>query len=484
MRLLRAAFMPRLRYVGSRRQTKGHSVLTLLAVVSLVLASPAAATELTYRHLLTSFPGTTGPWSGARVTVNNPASGERYITKNPNTGIGDTFITSAWASAGDGQNGIQTGVLYTLDYPYPGAGDCDKGFGTGTPTMYYFTEVEEMGQYRCQFDGYANTTDSFRKTVLRDAADGFWKSYHGGSLNGGSATRWDESCLDPMTGIPTGQACAIYAFGEEVTSRPGEWYAKFAGTDAQGHCDATSNNDTPWQRRNGTAWTTIQSAQLDPYTNNWDLPGSPFGPFPCGIWHFRYFKQGSPTGIYGEDFPPVGDTYVAEAAPSVNYGSSAEIQIASGVPTPSASVEDCVRDSSGILALCSRDGLLKFDASGLQPGQHSLIFAKLRLCALNASVAGGDIALTVDAQWDEGTVTWPGPSIDGLGSVSVGPVIAGQCYEVDVTDLVWNYWWDGQAVYSFRISSRIPIEVKYASKEAGLNLQPMLSICTSNLEWC
>lgn len=414
-------------------------------IASLVLTSSAAALEQAYRFLDTTF-SATGPWTGTRATLNNPSSGQRQISEN------DFFITSVFAHDNALQNGMQTGILYEFRQPLFGP-DCDKGMDA--PEMYYFTEIVDLEMYTCFFTGFAATAESWRQTVMRPS-DGFWRSYRGGAFNQGITTRWDESC--------GGLACEINAFAEEANSRVGEWYAKFAGGTA-----ATGNHDTPWQRFDGSAWTTIDEAQVDPHSNHWSDPS---GPFPDGIWHFRYFC--CPTSIKDWEIGPVGDTFVAEEEPSNNYGSLADINVAHMPRGGSGLTNPCL----SYLGVCRRDGLLKFDTTlYLVPGFHILSSVKLRLCASSSSPTGDEVSLTAGSSWDESTVSWNSAPATTPGAVSLGPVVAGTCYDVDVTDLVWNTWFEGNGVWSFRVSSsQFPSDTRYASREGNTALRPKLLI--------
>lgn len=179
---------------------------------------------------------------------------------------------------------------------------------------------------------------------------------------------------------------------------------------------------------------------------------------------------GPPTSISDFTFPAVADTYVDQSDPGSNFGSSTELRVNSELPQSG----DFRLDSIQI-----RNALLKFDTSGFS-SYHPVESVRVEVCALNSSAAGGDFSLTQNTSWDENSVDWgsaPGPTGQ---SVSLGLVVAGTCYEVNVTDIVPpTFWWQSferDPYISFRVSSKIPIEVKYASKEMGLALRAKLKV--------
>ena len=116
-----------------------------------------------------------------------------------------------------------------------------------------------------------------------------------------------------------------------------------------------------------------------------------------------------------------------------------------------------------------RDLLVRFDIDGIDGRQVTR--ATLRLHGVDPSKAGGTFALTSSA-WNEGTVTWANAPPAQPGTVgSIGTVVAGNWYELDLTSIVTA---DGSL--SLRASSANTNGVDYASSEAGAALAPRLVI--------
>jgi hypothetical protein len=223
----------------------------LVAVLMTVLVPVAAAIpgNSTDYHWSTSGPG----WKGTRVTVDNPDSSQASVSS------GDFFLTSAFANSGSGGSSlIQIGV--TLEYKDP-EGSCNLGMNS--PQLYYFIEIEQVGNYTCYGPTAATYSTSHLQSVVR-GSDGVWRSYRDGVATGITNT-W--------TGCG-GDACKIAAFAEENQYKAGHWAAKFAGS-----------GNTTWQFWNGSVWNQINTGYTWQPATYW---GPESGPFPGGIWSFTY----------------------------------------------------------------------------------------------------------------------------------------------------------------------------------------------------
>lgn len=235
-------------------RSKAVAVVASALVVAGIAVGSADATNQAYRYWYSS---TNTDWMGTRVAVDNPAGSERSISS------GDFLLTSVWATNGNGdgnERAVQQGVTYEYKDP---ENSCDKG--ASAPAMYYFVELDDYGVYTCYYESNAATTESHSQKVLEDSS-GNWGGYLDGTYQGHSLS-W-SAC--------GGNACGLYAFAEEDTSKAGLWHAKYAGS-----------GNTPWQFYNGTIWGTINSGPAPVVGNYWS---GPTGPFPGGIWSFVYSK--------------------------------------------------------------------------------------------------------------------------------------------------------------------------------------------------
>jgi hypothetical protein len=147
-------------------------------------------------------------------------------------------------------------------------------------------------------------------------------------------------------------------------------------------------------------------------------------------------------------FTPIADTTLKADSPTSNSGSLGSIQI----------------DNSPV-----KHGLLKFTVSGVPAG---VARATLRLYAVDSSDIGGIFFRTGDTSWAENTVTWnTAPIADPSPTASLGRVVAGTWYEVDLTSIV-----TGNGTYSVRISSTSTNGADYASKEGLAGFAPQLVV--------
>ena len=120
-----------------------------------------------------------------------------------------------------------------------------------------------------------------------------------------------------------------------------------------------------------------------------------------------------------------------------------------------------------------KDTLLRFDVGGL--GGAPVASARLRLHALTDAPGGGDVYALPNTAWSESVVTWNTvPAAGGLLG-SVGPIVAGGWYEVDVTALVAGGVPPGGAV-AVRVASSDASSADYTSKEHFNGFAPELVI--------
>ena len=161
----------------------------------------------------------------------------------------------------------------------------------------------------------------------------------------------------------------------------------------------------------------------------------------------------TPPNSSGFTFTPTDDATIRKGNPTNNYGNNPNIEV----------------DASS-----RKDTLLRFDINGVSSSINNVI---LRLYTIDSSSSGGDfVEITVTSgNWDEDTVTWSNaPTGNGISLGSLGSVIAGNWYELDVTPLV-----SGNGPVSIRISSSSENGADYASKENSNGNAPELIVTTN-----
>jgi chitodextrinase len=148
-------------------------------------------------------------------------------------------------------------------------------------------------------------------------------------------------------------------------------------------------------------------------------------------------------------FTVSADATIREAAPTLNFGTTSPVQV----------------DGSPIKHM-----LLRFEVSGI--GTSPVAAARILLYAVDPSILGGDAFAAAGTAWTESSVTWSNapaqqpPQLDSLG-----PVVAGAWYELDVTPAI-----TGDGVYTFRLSSTSANGADYSSREGQAGFAPTLEI--------
>jgi hypothetical protein len=118
--------------------------------------------------------------------------------------------------------------------------------------------------------------------------------------------------------------------------------------------------------------------------------------------------------------------------------------------------------------------LLKFTVTGV--GSRTVVSAKLRLYCLDPATFGGEFHRVADTTWTEGSVTWnTAPAADSIILGTLGSVVSGTWYEVDVTSLV-----TGDGIFSLRANSNSTNGADYSSKEGTAGFAPQLVITTAS----
>jgi parallel beta-helix repeat protein len=144
-----------------------------------------------------------------------------------------------------------------------------------------------------------------------------------------------------------------------------------------------------------------------------------------------------PPSSGGFTFNPTADSYVTEASPTTNYGTSTQVR-ADGSPIVRA--------------------YLRFDVQGVA---GTVTSAKLRIYANSASSVGHEVRRVADTGWGETTITFSNaPNVDAPTGTS-GPFSAGGYVEVDVSSLI-----TGNGTYSLAVTTPHTTAISYASRES------------------
>ncbi len=112
----------------------------------------------------------------------------------------------------------------------------------------------------------------------------------------------------------------------------------------------------------------------------------------------------------------------------------------------------------------------KFTVSGI--GTKSVASAKLRLYAVDPSDTGGRLHRMSNTSWSESTIKWSNaPAYDAATIGTIGPVVVGSWYEVDVTTAV-----SADGTVSFALESTSTNGADYRTREAGSATAPRLVV--------
>jgi chitodextrinase len=135
---------------------------------------------------------------------------------------------------------------------------------------------------------------------------------------------------------------------------------------------------------------------------------------------------------------PSDDAMIVAASATTNFGSGTSLGV----------------DSSPV-----EHSLMKFDVTGI--GSRRVVSAKLRVRSTNGSNRGGDFRAAATS-WSEGTVTWQSSPPAGALVTSVGSIVSGQYYDIDLTSLV-----TGDGSFGIRVDTPSGDGAGYASSESS-----------------
>lgn len=148
-------------------------------------------------------------------------------------------------------------------------------------------------------------------------------------------------------------------------------------------------------------------------------------------------------------FAPLADTYVRADQTASSFGSQATLQV----------------DGSPL-----KHTLLRFEVSGV--GGRQVTSATLTLHCTDSAASGGVLYRSDGTAWSESTVTWASqPETSGTPVGTLGKVVAGQAYQVDLSSLV-----DRDGVYDLVMTSTSSDGADYGSDEGSVALAPRLEV--------
>ena len=150
-------------------------------------------------------------------------------------------------------------------------------------------------------------------------------------------------------------------------------------------------------------------------------------------------------------FGPDADASIYAASPTTNYGASSKLET----------------DNSPV-----KQYLIRFVVSGV--GERTVTAAKLRLSCTDASPSGGVFTIGSTNDWTENTVNWNAAPLAGATVATLGKVVAGTTYEIDLSSLI-----HGDGTYTLRILTANADGADFASKEGAIGSRPQLIVTTA-----
>ncbi len=160
-------------------------------------------------------------------------------------------------------------------------------------------------------------------------------------------------------------------------------------------------------------------------------------------------------------------TVTVPIAATLTFAPDADASIYSGSATNYGAAVKLEVDNSPI-----KNILIRFTVSGV--GTGAVTAAKLRLTCVDPSSRGGDFTLTAATTWTESTVTWNTAPAAGAIFASLGAVVVGTTYEIDLSSVIL-----GDGTYTLRITTPSSDGADYVSKEGAIASRPQLIVTTS-----
>jgi len=147
-------------------------------------------------------------------------------------------------------------------------------------------------------------------------------------------------------------------------------------------------------------------------------------------------------------FVPDADTSLYSANPNTNYGAATTLET----------------DNSPV-----KNFLVRFTVTGV--GTSTVTGATLRLTCSDPSPRGGDVTLAASTPWTENAVTWATAPAAGTTAASIGSVVAGTTYQLDLSSII-----HGDGTYTLRIVTPNADGADFVSREGTLASRPQLKV--------
>jgi hypothetical protein len=100
--------------------------------------------------------------------------------------------------------------------------------------------------------------------------------------------------------------------------------------------------------------------------------------------------------------------------------------------------------------------------------------ASLRVSCIDGSPSGGAFTVAATNDWTESTVTWNTAPAAGATVATLGKVVAGTTYAIDLSSII-----HGDGTYTLRIVTANADGADYGSREGAIGTRPQLSVTTS-----
>ncbi|HEU4356088.1 MAG TPA: DNRLRE domain-containing protein, partial [Actinomycetota bacterium] len=183
-----------------------------------------------------------------------------------------------------------------------------------------------------------------------------------------------------------------------------------------------------------------------------------------GATHTYTVRAYDPAGNPSDASVPASVT-MPSAGPQVTLLSAADATLVQTYPNATRGTYTNLQANAGPV----KDFLIRFDVAGI--GAAGVARATLRLYCIDASDLGGSFR-SVSPAWDEPTVTWnTAPSATGDIIATLGKVVSGSWYEVDVTSAV-----TGDGPVAFRVSTSSTNGSGFSSRDGTAGFVPQLVV--------
>ena len=328
--------------------------------------------------------------------------------------------------ADDGSDGI---------YP-KGAGSVGVISGTFGRGHYNVNRTDPEAPYFAAMDG---TTNGFMQyTVTADRLDATFVKTNGTFTDGFSIVAGAVAAADRT---PPSEPTSLAA----DTSVPGRVTLNWtASTDDKGIASYAVYRDTAYVgSTTATSYSDPSVTSGQSYTYAVSAYDTAFNPSPTSAPVSVTVPIASTL-----TFAPDADASLYSGSPTTNYGSAASLEV----------------DNSPI-----KNFLIRFTVTGV--GTSTVTNAKLRLTCVDNSPNGGAFTEASSNVWTEGTVTWSTAPGAGTTVATIGQVVSGSTYKVDLSSLI-----HGDGTYTLRITSTNSDGADYASREGALASRPQLII--------